>query len=144
MKISGGDGGVRPVLLWGKSTFTIFLIFLVCVFVYTMVSTFMNKNVFTAIIPEVSLFSNKNTLVEYYSMQGCPYCVRFNPEWEKFEKESRSLAVTTQSYDARKDSEKVQKAGVEGFPTVMITKDGKTYTYEGPRTAAALLEEVKK
>jgi len=102
------------------------------------------KNIFALLVPEVQMFSNAGVTVSYYSMQGCPHCVRFNPEWEKFENEVKSdKSVKTAKYDARKDEAKVREAGVEGFPTVTITRNGKTDTYEGPRTVKGLLEAIR-
>lgn len=135
---------IKAVLLWGRSKMALFAIFVICLVAYITIVAMGKKNFFAAMVPEVSLFSNKSPLVEYYSMEGCPHCMRFNPEWEKFENEAKENGVTTKKYDARKDTEQVQKAGVEGFPTVIITKEGNSYTYEGPRKADALMSEVKK
>lgn len=135
---------LKPILLWGRSKMALLVIFLIALSAYVAIVAMGKQNFFKAMIPEVSLFSNKSIVVEYYSMEGCPHCVRFNPEWEKFESEAKSNGITTQHYDARKDAEKAQKAGIEGYPTVVITKEGSSYTYEGPRKADALMAEVKK
>jgi glutaredoxin len=136
--------GLKPILLWGRSKMALLVIFLIALSGYIAIVALGKQNFFKMMVPEVSLFSNKSTMVEYYSMEGCPHCVRFNSEWEKFENEAKSNGITTHRYDARKDAEKVQQAGVEGFPTVMITKNGQTHTYEGARKADALMAEVKK
>jgi len=137
-------GVLKPILLWGRSKTALLVIFIICLSLYGMILAMGKKNFFSAMIPEVSLFSNKGAVVEYYAMEGCPHCIRFNPEWEKFETEAKANGITTHKYDARKDTEKVRQAGIEGFPTVMITKEGQSYTYEGPRKADALMTEVKK
>ena len=91
------------------------------------------------------LFGSK-VRVSYCFLEGCPWCKKFAPEWEKFKSAlaSAKLAVETEEVDAEKESGKVPK-DIKGFPTVVITKaDGKTVTYEGDRTSTALLAEVKK
>jgi thiol-disulfide isomerase/thioredoxin len=105
-------------------------------------------------IPKIEAFENDGKVVKvaYYRMEGCPHCVAFQPEWEKFKKAAAAAAtgaegskIQTVEYEARTDREAVVAAGVEGFPTVLITKPGGTATtYEGPRTAEALMAEVKK
>jgi protein-disulfide isomerase-like protein with CxxC motif len=64
------------------------------------------------------------------------------PEWAKFEKEAKSMGVTTKKVEAHEDPETIEKLGIKGFPTIMIEKGGKTVEYSGARTAAALKETV--
>lgn len=135
---------LKPMLLWGRSKMVLLVLFLLFLTVQVSLMALGKKNIFVAMVPEVSMFSNKSTSVAYYGMEGCPHCIRFNPEWEKFETDAKQAGIVTQKYDARKDADKVKEAGVEGFPTVIITKEGSSYTYEGARKADALLEEVKK
>lgn len=83
--------------------------------------------------------------VAYYHMEGCPHCVAFQPEWEKFEAEAKAKAakIETAEYEARTDRDAVVAAGIEGFPTVLITPPGGApITYEGPRTAKDLMAAV--
>ena len=102
---------------------------------------------FPGMLP-VEGFESGVVKVDYYTLDGCPHCVAFNPEWAKFEteaKSSKSPVIHAKKYEARANREAVEAAGVEGFPTVIITKpDGAAYTYEGSRKAKALMEEVKK
>lgn len=107
--------------------------------------TYLEK-LFPGMLPEG--FENATVKVDYYTLDGCPHCVAFNPEWAKFEtlaKDSTAPKVVAKKYEARADREAVKAAGVEGFPTVIITKPGGApYTYEGERKAAALMAEIKK
>jgi glutaredoxin len=106
------------------------------------------ESLFPGMLPAEGFENGGAVKVDYYTLDGCPHCVAFNPEWAKFEtdaKSSKSPVIQAKKYEARANREAVQAAGVEGFPTVMITKPGgATYTYEGSRTAKALMEEVKK
>jgi glutaredoxin len=84
------------------------------------------------------MFSD-GTVVSLYSMQGCPHCVAFKPEWDKFTANLPN-GVSAQQIDA--NDPKTQEAGVTGFPTIIITKNGKNTTYNGERTAVALTKAV--
>lgn len=91
-----------------------------------------------------SFFSSAPKIkVTYYTLNGCPHCTAFNPEWTAFEKMAKVEGIETVKYDARTDRAAVEKAGVDGFPTITITQDGTTTTYGGERKAAALMETVK-
>ena len=84
--------------------------------------------------------------VTYYFLEGCPWCKKFAPEWEAFKALATKdkVAVMTADVDAEKEPEKVPK-DIKGFPTITITgKDGKAITYDGERTADALMMAVKK
>lgn len=97
------------------------------------------------VAPKLEAFAGEVT-VTYYFLEQCPWCKKFAPEWEAFKKSvaDEKLAVKAVEVNAEKESDKVPK-DVKGFPTVHIAKaDGKAVGYEGDRTAAALLAEVKK
>lgn len=86
-------------------------------------------------------FTGSATTVTFYSMEGCPHCVAFKPEWEKFS-QSPPPGVTTQSIDSA--DPRTAKAGINGFPTITVQKGSdKPVTYTGDRTAAALTSFVK-
>ena len=85
--------------------------------------------------------SDDKIVVTFYYMDGCPHCVEFEPEWEKFSKLARGLKVTAQQYEAR--APETQAAGVSSFPTIKIKAQGKTINYDGERTSDALVAKVK-
>jgi thiol-disulfide isomerase/thioredoxin len=87
---------------------------------------------------------NNGVKIEYYTMNGCPHCQRFNPEWEKLVELAKKEGIETVKYDAREDRDKVSAAGVDGFPTIRIVRNGKAVVYEGARKADAILAEAKK
>jgi thiol-disulfide isomerase/thioredoxin len=100
-------------------------------------------------------FSNsenkKSNLVKVYNFNTswCGYSVRFQPEWEKFQKEvkARDDLSNVRAYDIKCDNADNKQMCVDyevpGFPTVIIEKDGKKTDYNGPRTAEAIIETVK-
>lgn len=90
------------------------------------------------------MFAGASTQIEYYTMAGCPHCEKFNPEWERLVGLAKAEGIQTVKYDAREDRDKVREAGVDGFPTIRLIRNGKSKTYEGPRKADAILAEAKK
>jgi glutaredoxin len=108
------------------------------------------KTVFDGMATEIERFTGTAGItVTYYTLNGCPHCTAFNPEWSAFEKMAKIEGITTQKYDARTDREAIEKAGVDGFPTITLTypdpKNGTptTVTYNGERKASALMEAAK-
>lgn len=86
-------------------------------------------------------FSNgesATTRIVFYSMNSCPYCKKFQPEWEKLVARVTDEGIVTQKFTVDDDAEEVEKAKVDGFPTVRIHMNGKEIEYEGERTADAI------
>jgi thiol-disulfide isomerase/thioredoxin len=100
-------------------------------------------------------FSNsenkKSNLVKVYNFNTswCGYSVRFQPEWEKFQKEvkARNDLSNVKAYDIKCDNADNKQMcadyEVPGFPTVIIEKDGQKIDYNGPRTAESIIETLK-
>lgn len=84
---------------------------------------------------------DEQTKVIFFYMNGCGWCEKFKPEWEKFKKMVGSNVVT-EEIEASKMTPEQQKK-VRGFPTIMIVKNGKETEYDGDRTAADLVVKVK-
>jgi len=78
---------------------------------------------------------------KFYSMKGCPHCVAFQSEWDKFEKTAPSMGVSAEQIDS--SDERTRAAGVTSFPTVIINVSGKDTVYEGKRTASALSKFIQ-
>ena len=78
------------------------------------------------------LLSGQPKTLVYYHMEGCPYCKKFDPNWDTFK---TKLANSNCSCEARKvDSkdEECQKNGVQGFPTILLTDSNKDKIKECP------------
>ena len=67
-----------------------------------------------------------------------PHCKKFQPEWEKLVARVADEGVVTQKFTVDDDREEVEKAKVDGFPTIRIHVNGKEIEYEGERTADAI------
>jgi thiol-disulfide isomerase/thioredoxin len=94
--------------------------------------------------------SNSNeTKVYNFNTSWCGYSVRFQEEWNKFANEiaKKNDIMSVKVYDIKCDNASNESMcrdyEVPGFPTVIMEKNGKRETYEGPRTADSLLEAVK-
>ncbi len=93
----------------------------------------------------------KSNLTKVYNFNTawCGYSVRFQPEWEKFEKEvkARNDLSNVRAYDIKCDNAANKQMctdyEVPGFPSVIIEKDGKRVDYDGPRTANGIIEAIK-
>lgn len=92
---------------------------------------------------------NTPTIVLYYAM-WCGYSKMFLPEWEKFEKYARdnlpNLTIKSVRCEGGDEATCTQK-GVQGYPTVILYKDGLTessgITFDADRTHDKLVEFVK-
>jgi len=80
-------------------------------------------------------------IVLYY-VPWCPHCKNVMPEWNKLEQEAEKTGVAVEKVDCEEKPEEAQKQDVEGFPTIILFKDGKVVNYEGERTAEALKEFI--
>ena len=80
--------------------------------------------------------------VIYFHMEGCPHCVKLNPEWNKFAAEAK---IKTEKFESKQKKELQKKFGVEGYPSVIMVKDGKKVAELAPdaRTKAGLNDFVK-
>lgn len=82
--------------------------------------------------------------VTYFYLPQCPWCQKFEPEWNRFEEDARKeVGIQTAKVNGEEDHAAASAKGVKGYPTVIITKNGKDTEYKGERTAAALMAAVK-
>ena len=81
----------------------------------------------------------------FYSMEGCPHCVKFKSTWEELkEKVPKETCIETCREIDSKDAE-VGKNGVSGFPTIMLCDENneKVVEYQGERSVDALVQFCK-
>lgn len=89
-------------------------------------------------------FSNAVT-VTYFFLPNCPHCKDFRPEWDKYVTQAKKEGVQTREVDGSdpKNATTVSQKGIKGYPTVLVTKDGKDVEFDKERTSDALAQFVK-
>jgi len=92
-------------------------------------------------------FSNdeKYALV-YIHMDGCSYCRKFDPTWKELKKDHvkhfKSIGVDMKDYESKSEEAALLKPN--GYPTILLTKDGKKVaTFQEDRTIGALVSFVE-
>ena len=86
-------------------------------------------------------FDNGKNLVLYYA-PWCGHCKKFLPEWKRLEAKGIP-GVTLTAVNAVEEKAKAQEAGVKGYPTIILYKNGKKNVYSGNRTVEAIESWVK-
>ena len=86
---------------------------------------------------------NSDKTFVFFKMNGCPHCVKMEPEWKKFVE--GSPGVSTQMLEATADKEKAKKYNVTGFPSLLMVSGDKVIdTYNGERNAEGFAKFVAK
>ena len=88
------------------------------------------------------MFSGGAKLYFFYA-DWCGYCKKFKPEWEKLKAEP-NLGVQLEEVDCSNEAPALAKEyDVKGFPTLILLNDGNKVTYEGERSADAIISFIK-
>ena len=75
----------------------------------------------------------------YYYMTNCGHCKTFTPQWDAFVKAYKG-PIKLKKVEMNDAGDDLKKYNINGFPTVLIIdENGKTQTYDGPRTEAGLM-----
>lgn len=88
------------------------------------------------------------TMVEYYAA-SCHHCKDLNPAWEKASHDATGVTwqqkeCLDDKWQPGKDFDECNKAQVEGYPTIKMVANGKTYEYDGDRSADSLVQFAMK
>lgn len=82
----------------------------------------------------------------YYSPQ-CGYCKSFMKDWQEFNEKitkiyryNNSVRLTTKKINCAEN----KCEGIAGYPTIMLTKKGKSIQFEGERSVDNLMKFVDK
>ena len=77
-------------------------------------------------------YVNSEKTFVFFKMNGCPHCVKMEPEWKKFVDSNPPVKCKTLEASANKAEAK--KYGVSGFPSLLMISNGKVIdTYNGER-----------
>ena len=85
----------------------------------------------------------KLTKLMYFYMDGCVFCDKFTPTWKKLiKKNNRDKKVTMVKINGPNNLIMTKKYKVKKFPTIILLKDNKSYTYDGDRSLTDLLNFI--
>ncbi len=78
--------------------------------------------------------------IRIFKASWCHHCRTFAPEIEKLIKISERInsRISVQVYDADNDAREVERAGIRGFPTILI--NGRAY--DGKRNCEDILQQA--
>ena len=86
---------------------------------------------------------NSDKTFVFFKMNGCPHCVKMEPEWKKFV--DGNPDVKTETLEANANKDKATKYNVTGFPSLLMVSGGKVIdTYAGERNSEGFAKFVKK
>lgn len=86
------------------------------------------------------MISQNDILVKFYA-PWCGHCIHLVPEWNKLYNQNKTNVIIA-NFDGTKQLPK--EVSIEGFPTIILFKNGKQIPYEGERTADNILEFLNK
>ncbi len=81
------------------------------------------------------------TKVILFKADWCGHCKSFKPIWDAVTKQYDNLEFAV--YDADNNKDILKKYHIEGFPTVMVEKEGKTFEYNDERSPDAFNHFLK-
>ena len=92
--------------------------------------------------PKKTVKKKLNKLMYFY-MDGCVFCDKFTPTWRKLIKENnRNKIVNMVKINGPNNLTTATKYGVVSYPTIILLKGNKPYTYDGDRSLDDLLDFI--
>jgi thioredoxin-related protein len=118
----------------------IIVILLISIF---MLSYYINGN---SMLENFAQYKNKGYLIEYFYMKGCYYCDNFDRLgiWDELKQTYRPY-IGFYKYDKSTQAGLVGRYRLDGYPTIIISKNGqKVDTYNGRFESKADIEKLIK
>lgn len=112
-------------------------ILLIVVVVYMLIKRFIFRESFQTA-------SDSSSSLLFFSADWCPHCQRAKPEWEAVKEKMNESTLVFKEVDctAKPPSQETQdlmkKYGVQGFPTIVLVKNGTPKTLEGKPTKESI------
>jgi thiol-disulfide isomerase/thioredoxin len=95
-------------------------------------------------------FSNLETPTSFmmFYTDWCPHCTHAKPEFKKVmdncaSGEINGKKIVVKMINAEENKDMAREYKVEGYPTLIFTRDGKNYTYEGNRTEKDMMSYLE-
>jgi len=89
-------------------------------------------------------FGNDDATITFYYMEGCGWCKKAKPEWEKCKEMAPSKNIKTKEVSADEMTSADKQKDINGFPTFIVTINGQDTKYDGERTASSMLNFADK
>jgi len=86
----------------------------------------------------------EKTYVYWFQKPECPYCMIFEPEWNKFEKAVRFSSIKPIKIDVNKDLSLAENFGVKTVPHIVRVKNNVRTVFGEQRTCSNLINFAKK
>lgn len=86
--------------------------------------------------------ANQDSITLYYA-NWCGHCHSFMPTWDALKGFFKQHGIKAKQYEDKTNPTEIKSAGINGFPTIKINKNGKEYEYRGPRDADSIIYELK-
>lgn len=119
-----------------NNRYAIFILLLIVVGGYFLFKWCQNKK------SPFEMFSGGAKLYFFYA-DWCGYCRKFKPEWEKLKAEP-NLGIELEEVDCSNEAPALAKEyDVKGFPTLILVHSSNKVTYEGERSANAIISFIK-
>jgi protein disulfide-isomerase-like protein len=89
---------------------------------------------------------DKSSLVLFYA-DWCGHCKKLKPTWKECSEKAKEKGLTMIQINVGegtdKDKELTEKYNIDGYPTIILFKNGKAIPYDGPRTEEAFMNALK-
>lgn len=91
--------------------------------------------------------TNNTAEVMFFYVDWCPHCKTAKPAWEKFSSENRGIKVGNYNVlfteinctqETQENSNLMNKYNIEGFPTIIMLKDGDVIQFDAKPTEDTL------
>jgi thiol-disulfide isomerase/thioredoxin len=124
-------------------------ILLIVVIVYMLIKRFIFRESFQNSSPSASPSASSTATIMFFSADWCPHCQKAKPEWQAVKSKmdgtsvkGNTLVFTEVDCTAKPPSADTQalmtKYGVQGFPTIVLVKNGTPTTLEGKPTQESI------
>jgi len=85
---------------------------------------------------------DKEVVIKLFYAPWCPHCKNMMSEWEKLPKKLNGTGVQVDKVDCDANPEVAKDNDVDGFPTIILFKDGKAIPFNGERTAEDIVKFI--
>lgn len=104
---------------------------------------FYYKSISKAVVQGFQNINPQTEFIMYYA-DWCPHCKTSMPDFDKFAGNGtivvNGVNVSVKKYESTKDADKLKGKDIKGFPTFVLTANGKEIEYKGPRSSTEYLK----